>query len=126
MLSRWAAHPSATSRLYFNAFASALKADQAALLARRGKTNEAAAVWWRDVIDQFLLKETKAIEGDAKRPYWLARTLLDLGDLQEKLGRLEEAKASYRLVLEKKLPYGGAVARARLEQFGVNAAKPSP
>ena len=44
MLSRWAAHPSATSRLYFNAFASALKADQAALLARRDSSVAAAGI----------------------------------------------------------------------------------
>jgi hypothetical protein len=93
-----------------------------ALLARRGKTAEAKAVWWRDVIEQFLLKDETVLQ-DAKSPYWLARTLRDLGDLQEKLGQVEEAKATYRLILEKRLAYGEAVARARLEFFGVSTGK---
>jgi tetratricopeptide (TPR) repeat protein len=96
-----------------------------ALLVRRGRLDEAAKVWWSDVVDPFLINETKPAEPDAKRPYWLARTLCELADLQEKRGRLEEAKAAYRLVLEKRLPYGGAIAKARLQQFGVPEAKPS-
>jgi hypothetical protein len=43
--------------------------------------------------------------------------------LQEKRGRLEEAKAAYLLVLERRLPFGEAIARARLQQFGVPAPK---
>jgi hypothetical protein len=96
-----------------------------ALLVRRGRLDEAAKVWWSDVVNPFLINETKPAELDAKRPYWLARTLCELADLQEKRGRLEEAKAAYRLVLEKRLPYGGAIAKARLQQFGVPEAKPS-
>jgi cellulose synthase operon protein C len=89
-----------------------------ALLARRGRLDEAAKVWWADVIDPFLMKETKPTEVDAKRPYWLARTLCELGDLQEKRGRREEAKAAYQLVLEKRLPFE-AIAKSRLQQLGV-------
>jgi tetratricopeptide (TPR) repeat protein len=94
-----------------------------ALLVRRGRVEEAAKVWWADVINPFLRQETKSTEPDAKRPYWLARTLCELGDLQEKRGRLEEAKAAYLLVLERRLPFGEAIARARLQQFGVPAPK---
>lgn len=96
------------------------------LLVRRGKPEEAARVWWNDVVVPFLQEETKPFESDAKRPSWLARTLLDLGDLQQKLGRWEDAKATYRLLLDKRLPYGEAVARGRLEQLGVNAPKATP
>ncbi len=96
------------------------------LLVRRGKPEDAARVWWNDVVVPFLQDETKPFESDAKRPSWLARTLLDLGDLQQKLGRWEDAKATYRLLLDQRLPYGEAVARGRLEQLGVNAPKATP
>ena len=92
------------------------------LLARRGKSGEAGAVWW-DVVDPLVKENTKPFESDAKRPYWLARTLRELGDLLEKLGRLDEAKEAYRLLLDKRLPYGEAVATTRLEQLGVVAPK---
>jgi tetratricopeptide (TPR) repeat protein len=93
-----------------------------ALLVRRGRLDQAARVWWTDVIDPFLKNEAKLTEPDAKRPYWLARTLCELGDLEEKRGNLEQAKAAYRLVLEKRLPFE-SVARARLQQSGVALGK---
>ena len=96
------------------------------LLERRGKPDAAARVWWQDVVNPFLVEETRPFESDAKRPYWLARTLRELGDLLERQGRIEEAKAAYKLLLEKRLPYGEAVARARLAQFGIQPAKPTP
>lgn len=91
------------------------------LLARRGRLEEAVRVWWRDVIDPHLKEERRPFESDAKRPFWLARTLRDLGDTLEKMGRFDEARQAYGLLLEKRLPYGEAVARARLEQLGVTA-----
>jgi tetratricopeptide (TPR) repeat protein len=95
-----------------------------ALLLRLGRLEEAAKVWWTDVAGPFLKDETKPMEPEAKRPYWLARTLCELGDLQEKRGRIEEAKAAYLLVLEKRLTAGEPTARARLQQFGVTAPAP--
>lgn len=92
-----------------------------ALLLRRGKLEEAAKVWWSDVVYPFLKNDPKPVEPEAKRPYWLGRTLCDLGELQEKRGRFEEARAAYALVLEKRLPFG-ETARARLQQLGVPAA----
>jgi tetratricopeptide (TPR) repeat protein len=94
------------------------------LLARRGRLEEAAKVWWSDVITPFLVDDAKPPEPDAKRPYWLARTLTELGDLQEKRGKFEEAKAAYLLLLEKRLPFGGTIARTRLEQMGVQVLRP--
>lgn len=91
------------------------------LLARRGRPEEAVRVWWRDVIDPHLKEDRRPFESDAKRPFWLARTLRDLGDSLEKLGRFDEARQAYRLLLDKRLPYGEAVARARLEQLGGTA-----
>jgi len=94
------------------------------LLARRGRTEDAAKVWWSDVITPFLIDDAKPAEPDAKRPYWLARTLAELGDLQERRGKLDEAKAAYLLLLEKRLPLGGTIARSRLEQMGVHVSRP--
>jgi cellulose synthase operon protein C len=92
------------------------------LLERRGKFEQADKVWWNDVLDGLWLKAEKTSELGAAQPYWLARTLLDLGDLRQKQGRLSEAAAAYKLIIEKRLPTSGAVAKARLEQLGV----PSP
>ena len=96
------------------------------LLARRDKPDAAARVWWTDVITKFLINEKAPVEADAKRPYWLARTLYDLGELQEKRGRLEEAKAAYLVLLEQRLPFGDALARVRLQQLGVPVATAAP
>ncbi len=97
-----------------------------AILLREGRTAEAALVWWRDVIEAFPLDASRPLGRDAKRPYWLARTLCDLGDAQEKLGRTEEARRAYELVLEWKLPFGEEVARSRLQQLAAPPAKPAP
>ena len=93
------------------------------LLSRRGRPEEAVTVWSRDVVVPFLREEGRAFEPDARRPYFLARTLRDLGDLLEKLGRLDEAREAYRLLLDKRLPIGESVARNRLQQLGGAAAK---
>ncbi len=90
-----------------------------ALLARRGKQEDATRVWW-------VVADQPFTEQDAKRPYWIARTLLDLGDLLEKRGRIDDARAAYQLLLEKRLPYGEAIARARLQQAGSTPPKANP
>ena len=91
------------------------------LLERRAKLEEAARAWWR-VIDEFMLKEKSVAELGPKRSYWLARTLVDLGEVRQKQGLLDEATAVYKLILEQRLPYT-EVARARLGQLGANAPK---
>jgi hypothetical protein len=80
-------------------------------------------VWWRDVIMPFLIGKKQSIELGAKRRYWLARTLNDLGDLHEKQGRIEEAKQVYRLLWTSKLGYGEATAKAWLDRYGVPTAQ---
>lgn len=92
-----------------------------ALLLRRGKTEQAAVVWWRDVVTPFLIEAPAPLEPTATRRHWLARTLLELGALQEQLGRLDEAKAAYELLLRSGLGHGQALARAALERLGVPA-----
>ncbi|MDO8543972.1 MAG: hypothetical protein Q7S40_26320 [Opitutaceae bacterium] len=94
------------------------------LLARRGKPDAAVKVWLRDVIDPFLLRDAKPLEPDAKRRYWLGRTLLRLGELLEQQGKMDEAKTAYLLVLQKQIGHGHAVARNALERLGVAPPKP--
>lgn len=92
------------------------------LLVQRGQLENAVKVWWSDVVVEFLVKESAPMESDAKRPYWLARALHGLGELEEKRGRYDEAKAAYVMVIESRLPFGDAAA-ARLQQLGVTSAK---
>lgn len=96
------------------------------LLVRRGKPEEAVQVWWRDVIDPFLLDPTRAaaLEPGAKRRYWLARTLLRYGELHEQKGDVDEAKKAYELVLQKQIGHGQAIARNALERLGVPTRRP--
>jgi cellulose synthase operon protein C len=93
------------------------------LLERRGKLSEAAKVWWVDVITPFLVEDTDPLRHAAKRPWWLARTLVDVGDVLQRLDRSEEAKQAYLLLLKSGLPNGEAIARVRLEQLGVPTGK---
>jgi cellulose synthase operon protein C len=88
------------------------------LLAGRGQESKAVEVWWRDVVTPFLINTKQPIEYGAKRRYWLARTLNDLGMLHEKQGRLEEAKQVYRLLWTSKLGYE-VTAKTWLDRYGV-------
>ena len=90
------------------------------LLELRGKPDDAAKVWWSvvEVVHEVARKQNGAGDIGATTPYWLTRTLVDLGDLRQKQALNDEAAAAYKLILEKRLP-GEAVARARLEQLGV-------
>ena len=90
-----------------------------ALLARRGSPAKAREVWWRDVVGQFLLQPKPGVTLGTTGPYWLARTLLDLGDALAQEEKLEEAKEAYALIVQKNLGYGQAAAKARLARFGV-------
>ena len=90
----------------------------AALLAGRGKLDDAVKVWWADVITPYLVEEKPPFEPAAKRPYWLARTLLDLGLLLEQQGKLDEARDAYDLILRSKLGSGEELAKKGLERMG--------
>jgi hypothetical protein len=93
---------------------------------RRGEFAKARDVWWRDVITPFLVE---AKPGDVMRatlPYWLARTLLDLGQLLEQRENVEEARRVYALLRESKLGFGEAIAGERLQRLGVKMEPPAP
>jgi hypothetical protein len=80
----------------------------------------AVTVFW-SVVDAFLLDATQANKLEAKGPYWLARTLLELGQIHEDAGRLDEAQRAYRLIVEHQLA-GSAQAQAKLARLGAPAA----
>jgi predicted negative regulator of RcsB-dependent stress response len=73
------------------------------------------------VIQPNLREEAGPFEPGATRPYWLARTLRELGEALERLGRTDEARRAYELLLDQRLPAGESIARARLEQLGGGA-----
>jgi hypothetical protein len=93
------------------------------ILERRGKLSEAAKVWWVDVIKPFLIDDPNPMEHGAKRPWWLARTLAEVGEVLQRLDRIDEATVAYQTLLKSGLPNGEAVARARLQQLGVPVGK---
>lgn len=84
-------------------------------LAKRGQPAKAQTVFW-SVVDSFLLDAAQAAKLGAKGRYWVARTLLELGQIHEDAGRLDEAQRAYQLIVDHKL--GGAVqAQAKLARF---------
>jgi hypothetical protein len=93
-------------------------------LSKRGTTDRAQAAWML-VVNSFLLDSAKAGELGAKGRYWMSRILLELGDLYEREGKLEQARRAYELLREQKLP-GGMLAQRRLARFsGESASTPA-
>ncbi|MBI2511598.1 MAG: hypothetical protein HYV96_06440 [Opitutae bacterium] len=84
-------------------------------LSRRGRAPEAQAVLW-GVVDGFLMDGAQAAKLGAKGRYWMSRTLLELGQLLEEGGKLDEAQRAYQLVVDNKLG-GVAEATAKLARF---------
>jgi tetratricopeptide (TPR) repeat protein len=93
------------------------------LLARRGAAAQALDIWWRDVVQAFLIDEKVAVRLGATGRYFMARTLLDSADLLERLQKLEEAKTMWQLVLRTNLP-GQAWAKKHLARFNLAEAAP--
>ena len=90
---------------------------------RRGQTASALAIYW-GVVDAFLLDAAKAAQLGATGRYWISKTLLELGQLLESGGRLDEAQRAYHLVVEHDLG-GAALAQAKLARYRAPAeAKP--
>jgi tetratricopeptide (TPR) repeat protein len=91
------------------------------ILARTNR-DKAQAVWWNDVVDAFLVKPGGPRDLGPKGRWWVARTLLAVGNLYEEQGRLEEAKRAWTLLIDSGLP-GDVLARQRLARFHLPAAK---
>lgn len=75
-------------------------------------------IWWQ-MINDFLLVDAQAAKlgESATGNYWMARTLLVLGEVLEQQGKMEEARNAYSLIISKNLP-GVALAQARLSGAG--------
>ncbi|HEY1794453.1 MAG TPA: tetratricopeptide repeat protein [Opitutaceae bacterium] len=86
----------------------------------RKSPEKAEAVWWNDVVDPLLLRPGGAAELRSQGRWWLARTLLDVGALYERQGKLEEARRAWTLLIDSGLP-GGSLARQRLARFNLPA-----
>jgi hypothetical protein len=80
-------------------------------------------VWWRDVITPFLIEDKQRDNFGATRPYWLARTLYELGGAYEQLGRFEDARNAYLLLESSALGSGEALARQALKRLGLPETK---
>jgi len=91
----------------------------------RGELDQAAAVWWRDVVSAFLLDPRRAGEIGATGRYWMTRTLAEFGELNERIGKLDEAKRAWRLIISSGLP-GAEIAREDLGRLGAPATPETP
>ena len=91
-------------------------------LAKRAQPAKAQTVFW-SMVDAFLLDVTQAAKLGAKGRYWISRALLELGQIHEDAGRLDEAQRAYQLIVDQKLS-GAAQAQAKLARFGAGGTKP--
>ena len=89
-------------------------------LAKRAQPAKAQTVLW-SVVDDFLLDASQAAKLGPKGRYWISRALMELGQIQEDAGHLDEAQRAYQLIIERKLT-GATQAQAKLARF--SAAKP--
>ena len=92
-------------------------------LDKRGQTERAQTIWWRDVVTGFLLPDGQAEQLGAKGRYWMGRTLVELGASFERQEKLEQAREAWQLVRRYKLP-GESLAEAKLARFLVPGGKP--
>lgn len=89
-------------------------------LAKRGQAAKAQAVFW-SVVDAFLLDPAQATKLGAKGRWWVAKSLLELAQILEDAGRLDEAQRAYQLIIDNKLN-GTALAQSKLARYRPAAA----
>lgn len=98
------------------------------LLVRRKSLDQAIEVWWHEVVYPFLIDDAalkaQLLEPRVQGRYWMARTLVRLGEVLEEQGKLEDAKRAWSLVVETKLGVGESLAKERLLRAGVPETKP--
>jgi tetratricopeptide (TPR) repeat protein len=79
------------------------------------RLEKAITVYW-SVVNDFVLDPKQAAQLRGKGRYWVSRSLLELGQLLEDAGRLDEAQRAYRIIVDNKLG-GAAQAQAKLARF---------
>ena len=84
-------------------------------LAKRGQAAKAQTVFW-SVVQGFLLDPVQAAKLGAKGRWWISKSLLELAQIHEDAGRLDEAQRAYQLIVDNKLS-GVALAQAKLARF---------
>ncbi len=84
-------------------------------LANRTQLPKAQTVFW-SVVNDFLLNGAEAARLGAKGRYWVARSLLMLGQINEEADRFDEAQRAYQLIVDHKL-HGVTQAQAKLARF---------
>ena len=83
--------------------------------AKRGQTAKALSVYW-SVVQGFLLDAEQAARLGVKGRWWLSKSLLELAQIHEDAGRLDEAQRAYQLIVDNKLS-GLAIAQSKLARF---------
>ncbi len=84
---------------------------------------KAQSVLW-SVVNTFLFDPALAPKLGAKGRYWISRSLLELGQIHEEAGNLDEAQRAYQLIVDSKLG-GIAQAQDKLARYRtLGAAKP--
>jgi hypothetical protein len=89
---------------------------------------EALTAWWRDVVTPFLLQGKAGLAGNAAQlgatgRYWMTRTLIELGERYAGLGRPEQAKQMWQMILKARLP-GAELAEEDIARLSNPAPKP--
>lgn len=92
------------------------------LALKRSQPAKAQTVFW-SVVEGFLLDATQAAKLGAKGRFWLSRSLLELGQIHEEAGRLDEAQRAYQLIVDNRLG-GSAQAQAKLARYRAGGAAP--
>lgn len=95
-------------------------------LAKRGQAAKAQTVFW-SVVESFLLDADQASKLGAQGRWWVAKSLLELAQIHEEAGRLDEAQRAYQLIVDNKLN-GSALAQSKLARFrpGAPASSTTP
>ncbi len=93
------------------------------ILVRQGQESAAVGKWWNLVVMPFLENESSAAKLGPTGRYWMARTLMRTGEVDQKLEKLEEAKKAWTYILQKQLP-GETLAKSNLVSVGVLDPKP--
>jgi TolA-binding protein len=92
------------------------------LLAQHDEVEGALKTWWRDVVTPFLVDGKPALLG-ANGRYWMTRTLIELGERYAALGRPEQAKEMWQMILKAGLP-GAELAEEDIARLSNPAPKP--